>query len=168
MAELEIVTERSGHVLDGGVVLAWCPTYKVMGKIRHLAQSVVVLVEWMPREYEGWAKLAGAYNVVTGEVMASGLSEAGLKALKAVSKATTAPPPAQQIEILFDIITRRAVRRARLDQRPDRTYPHPTAGAERGLDGHKIDIEVRTGGAIANHVQANSDWHRNLSDLIDP
>ncbi|GHE36781.1 hypothetical protein GCM10017673_44140 [Streptosporangium violaceochromogenes] len=32
LAKVEIVTERSGFVRDGGVVLAWCPTHKVIEK----------------------------------------------------------------------------------------------------------------------------------------
>jgi hypothetical protein len=75
LAKLTIVTERSGYVEDGGVVLAWCPTYKVMEKLQRLEKSVIVLVEWTPREFEAWAKLVGAYNVVTGEVMDAGLSD---------------------------------------------------------------------------------------------
>jgi hypothetical protein len=84
LAKLEIVTERTGHPQDGGVVLAWCPTYKVMEKLQHLEKSVLVLVEWIPGEFEAWAKLRGAYNVVTGEVMNAGLSEDALKALERV------------------------------------------------------------------------------------
>lgn len=53
LAKLEIVTERSGRVSDGGVVLAWCPRYKTMEKAQHLEKSVVVLVEWVPGEFEG-------------------------------------------------------------------------------------------------------------------
>lgn len=82
--KLPVVTERSGSVQDGGVVLAWCPTYKVMGKVHHLTKSIVVLVEWPTARFEGWAKLVGAYNIVTGAVMESGLSEAGIKALKGI------------------------------------------------------------------------------------
>lgn len=80
-AKLPIVSERSGYVTDGGVVLVWCPSYKVMRKVYRLKKSVVVLVEWPPESLQGWAKLVGAYNVVTGEVMQSGLSEAGMQAL---------------------------------------------------------------------------------------
>jgi hypothetical protein len=40
LAKLPIVTERSGAVVDGGVVLAWCPSHKVMEKVRHLRKSV--------------------------------------------------------------------------------------------------------------------------------
>ena len=74
LAKLGIVTERSGRVSDGGVVLAWCPRYKTMEKAQHLEKSVVILVEWIPGEFEGWAKLNQAYNVVTGEVMDAALS----------------------------------------------------------------------------------------------
>lgn len=81
LSRLPIVTERSGAVEDGGVVLAWCPTYKVMEKMRHLKQSVVILVEWPPERFEGWAKLVGAYNALTGELMESGLSKGGLEIL---------------------------------------------------------------------------------------
>ncbi len=84
LAKLDIVTERSGYPQDGGVVLAWCPTYKVMEKIQHLEKSVVVLVEWIPGEFNAWAKLVGAYNVTTGDVMDAGLSPDALKALESI------------------------------------------------------------------------------------
>src|SRR4051794_30432755 len=64
-----IVSERSGYIQDGGVVLAWCPRHKTMEKLQHLETSVVVLVEWIPGEMEAWAKVNGAYNVVTGKMM---------------------------------------------------------------------------------------------------
>jgi len=83
-AELDIVTERSGYPQDGGVVLAWCPTHKVMEKIQRLGQSVVVLVEWIPGEFNAWARLHGAYNVVTGEVMDAGLSPEASEALEGI------------------------------------------------------------------------------------
>ncbi|UUW88646.1 hypothetical protein [Pimelobacter simplex] len=81
LAKLEIVTERSGQVSDGGVVLAWCPRFKTMEKAQHLEQSVVILVEWIPGEFEGWAKLNQAYNVVTGKVMDAALTPAAVEAL---------------------------------------------------------------------------------------
>lgn len=84
LARLPIVTERSGHVVDGGVVLAWCPTYKVMEKVRHLDKSVLVLVEWPPERFAGWGKLAGACNALTGEVMASGLTATGRDVLEQI------------------------------------------------------------------------------------
>src|SRR5664280_798773 len=71
LAKLDIVTERSGFPQDGGVVLAWCPTYKVMEKVQHLEHSVVVLVEWLSGEFDAWAQVVGAYNVVIGQVMLS-------------------------------------------------------------------------------------------------
>lgn len=85
LAKLPIVTERTGYVADGSVVLAWVPTRKAMKKVDGLKKSIVILVEWPAESYEAWAKLAGAYNVVTGEVMSAGLSEAGLKALEGVA-----------------------------------------------------------------------------------
>lgn len=71
------VTERSGSVVDGGVVFAYCPTYKVMRKVTRLEKSIIIVVEWPTESYEGWARLVGAYNVVTGAVMSSGLTDAG-------------------------------------------------------------------------------------------
>ncbi len=82
--KLTIVTDRSGTVVEGGVVLAWCPTRKVMDKVHHLEKSVVILVEWPTENHSAWAKLVGAYNVATREVMKSGLTEAGMKALEGV------------------------------------------------------------------------------------
>ena len=84
LAKQIIVTERSGHVADGGVVLAWCPRHKTMEKLHHLEKSVVVLVEWIPGEMEGWAKLNQAYNVMTDEVMDAGLSEEVVEVLERI------------------------------------------------------------------------------------
>lgn len=84
LAKLEIVTERSGYLDDGGVILAWCPTYKAMEKTHHLHKSVIVLVEWIPGEFAAWAKLNGAYNIATGEVMTAGLSAEARKALEMI------------------------------------------------------------------------------------
>lgn len=83
-AKLPVVTERSGGVVDGGVVLAWCPTPKVMDKVHRLDKSVVILVEWPTENYEAWAKLVSAYNVVTKKVMQSGLTDIGMKALEGI------------------------------------------------------------------------------------
>lgn len=85
LAKCDIVTERSGYPQDGGVVLAWCPTYKVMEKVQHLQHSVVVLVEWIPGEFEAWAKLLGAYNVITRETMDADLGAEASKALGAIA-----------------------------------------------------------------------------------
>lgn len=85
LAKLDIVTERSGYVDDSGVVLAWCPTYKVIEKIQQREKSIVVLVEWIPGEFDAWAKLVGAFNVVTGEVMDGGLSAEALEALEPIA-----------------------------------------------------------------------------------
>lgn len=79
-----IVTERSGSVDDGGVVLAWCPRHKTMEKLQHLERSAVVVVEWIPGEMEAWAKLSKAYNVVTGEVMDAGLSDEAVEVLERI------------------------------------------------------------------------------------
>ena len=84
LAKLEIVTERSGYPQDGGVVLAWCPTYKVMEKAQRLETSMVVLVEWIPGEFDSWAKVHRAYNVVIGEVMDAGLSPEAANALEGI------------------------------------------------------------------------------------
>ncbi len=84
LAKLDIVTERSGFPQDGGVVLAWCPTYKVMEKVQHLEHSTVVLVEWIPGEFDAWARVVGAYNVVTGQVMNADLSAESSEALECI------------------------------------------------------------------------------------
>lgn len=81
LAKLPIVTERSGSVPDGGVVLAWCPRHKSMEKLHHLEKSVVVLVEWIPGEMAAWARLHEAYDVVTDEVMELGLDEEAIELL---------------------------------------------------------------------------------------
>ncbi|WP_205781386.1 hypothetical protein [Planctomonas deserti] len=84
LAKLPIVTERTGTVVDGGVVLAFVPTRKVMAKVHHLSESIVIMVEDPSERFEAWARLVGAYNVLTRKVMSSGLSEAGTKALDGV------------------------------------------------------------------------------------
>jgi len=81
---LPVVTERSGSIQDGGVVLAWCPTNKVLEKISHLTKSIVVAVEWPTNPINGWAKLVGAYNVLTHAVVKSTTTEAGSKALEGI------------------------------------------------------------------------------------
>lgn len=78
------VTERSGSVVDGGVVFAYCPTYKVMRKATRLQKSVIIVVEWPTESYEGWARLVGAYNVVTGAVMSTSLTDAGRRELDGI------------------------------------------------------------------------------------
>jgi hypothetical protein len=55
-----------------------------MEKVQHLKESVVVLVEWIPGEFDAWAKLVGAYNVATSEVMDAGLSPDALEALESI------------------------------------------------------------------------------------
>lgn len=84
LAKLDIVTDRSGYVEDGGVVLVWCPRYKTMEQAKHLEKSVIVLVEWIPGEFESWAKLVGAYNAVSGKAMDAELSEATRHALDGI------------------------------------------------------------------------------------
>lgn len=84
LAKLTIVTERSGHIADGGVVLVWCPRFKTMEKLHHLESSTIVLVEWIPGEMEPWAKVTGAYSVATGEVMDADLSAEAQKALEGI------------------------------------------------------------------------------------
>lgn len=84
LAMQDVVTARSGCVRDGGLVLAWCPTHKVMEKVQHLEKSVVMLVEWSPREFEAWARLRGAYNVVTGTTMDAALSTEALYAMEGI------------------------------------------------------------------------------------
>lgn len=81
LAAQKIVTERSGYVPSGSVVVAWCPTRKVMQKVVTQEATVVVLVEPAPTSFDAWAKLVGAYNVVTGVVMDAALTDASRKAL---------------------------------------------------------------------------------------
>lgn len=84
LAKQTIVTERSGHIADGGVVLVWCPRYKTMEKLHHLEKSILVLVEWIPGEMEAWAKLNQAYNIITDKVMDAGLSEEAVEVLERI------------------------------------------------------------------------------------
>lgn len=84
LKKVPAVTERSGSVVDGGVVFAYCPTYKVMSKVTRLEKSIVIVVEWPTESYEGWARLVGAYNAVTGAVMSTNLTDAGHKELDGI------------------------------------------------------------------------------------
>lgn len=84
LAKQTIVTERSGYIEDGGVVLAWCPRHKTMEKLHHLEKSVVVLVEWVPGQMAAWAKINEAYNILTGEVMESGLDKETTELLEGI------------------------------------------------------------------------------------
>lgn len=84
LGKVPIVTERSGNVVDGGVVFAYCPTYKVMNKITGLKKSIILVVEWPTESYEGWARLVGAYNVATGAVMSTNLTDEGRKELDGI------------------------------------------------------------------------------------
>lgn len=81
--KLNIVTERSGFVPENSVVIAWCPSRKVMQKVND-RKNFVVLVEWPSERFEAWAKLVGAYNVVTREVMSANLNNEAVKALEGV------------------------------------------------------------------------------------
>lgn len=81
--KLNIVTERSGFVPENSVVIAWCPSRKVMQKV-YDRKNFVVLVEWPSERFEAWAKLVGAYNVVTREVMSANLNNEAVKALEGV------------------------------------------------------------------------------------
>lgn len=85
LAKLPIVTERTGIVADVGVVLAFVPTRKVMAtEVHRRSKSIVIMVEDPSERFEAWARLVGAYNVLTRKVMSAGLSEAGTKALDCV------------------------------------------------------------------------------------
>ncbi|MCB8045021.1 hypothetical protein JM654_15365 [Microbacterium oxydans] len=81
--KLNIVTERSGFVPENSVVIAWCPSRKVMQKV-YDRKNFVVLVEWPSERFDAWAKLVGAYNVVTREVMDAGLNDAATAALEGI------------------------------------------------------------------------------------
>lgn len=81
--KLNVVTERSGFIRENGVVIAWCPTRKAMQKL-YDRKNIVVLVEWPSERLDAWAKLVGAYNVVTREVMSTGLNDAAVKALEGI------------------------------------------------------------------------------------
>lgn len=82
--KLNVVTERSGFIGENGVVIAWCPSRKVMQKL-YDRKNIVVLVEWPSERFEAWAKLVGAYNVMTGEVMSTGLNDIATKALEGIA-----------------------------------------------------------------------------------
>lgn len=84
LGKAPVVTERSGRIIDGGVVFAYCPTYKVMSKTTRLKKSIIVVVEWPTEACEGWARLVGAYNVVTGAVMSTNLTDEGRKELDGI------------------------------------------------------------------------------------
>jgi hypothetical protein len=81
--KLTVVTERSGNVGNNGVVIAWCPTRKVMQKV-YGQKNIVVMVEWPSDRFEAWAKLVGAYNVVSRQPMRSNLNDEAMKALEGI------------------------------------------------------------------------------------
>lgn len=83
LSKQHIVTERSGHIPDNTVVVAWCPTRKLLQRLSR-TKNVVLLVEPTSMSFDAWAKLTGAYNVATGEVMATGHDEAATKALEGI------------------------------------------------------------------------------------
>jgi len=84
LRKCDSVSERSGYADDGGVVLAYYPTYKVLEKIRHLSKSAVVMLEFPTESQEGWARLHGAYNVTTGEVIHAELTDGDRETLKQI------------------------------------------------------------------------------------
>lgn len=83
LSRQNLVTERSGYVPDDTLVIAWCPTRKLMQKV-HSDKNIVLLVEAPSTSFEAWAKLVGAYNLVTREVMATGLNDDAYAALKGI------------------------------------------------------------------------------------
>ncbi len=76
-----VVTEREGAVQDGGVVLVYRPTYRLVRKFAQLTDSIVVLVEWQEPSFEGWARSVGAFNVVSGRVEGPRMSETGRRCI---------------------------------------------------------------------------------------
>jgi hypothetical protein len=79
-----VVTERSGDVRDGGIVLVYCPSNKLMDKISRLEKSIVVLVEWANTSHSGWAKLHEAFDVSNERLMESDLNDGARKTLDAI------------------------------------------------------------------------------------
>ncbi|MFC6023848.1 hypothetical protein ACFP2T_47815 [Plantactinospora solaniradicis] len=55
-----------------------------MEKVQRLEKSVVVLIEWIPGEFDAWATLHDAYNVLTNEVMGAGLRPEAIDALEGI------------------------------------------------------------------------------------
>lgn len=76
-----VVTEREGTVVDGGIVLAYCPSHQLARKFVHLENSLIIVAEWRKASFLGWARLVGAHNVVTGELLSDGLSADGRRAV---------------------------------------------------------------------------------------
>lgn len=84
LASQNVVTERSGYVPNDAVVIVWCPTPKLMQKLDVDQARAVVLIEPASTRFEAWAKLVGAYNVVTREVMDAGLNDDAHEALAGI------------------------------------------------------------------------------------
>lgn len=81
LARCASVSERRGCARDGGAVLAFYPSYEAMAKVQHLTESIVIGLEWPTEPLHGSARLHEAYNVVTGEVMSSKLTDASRETL---------------------------------------------------------------------------------------
>lgn len=84
LASQNVVTERSGYVPGDAVVIAWCPTPKLMQKLDVDKARAVVLIEPASTRFEAWAKLVGAFNVVTRKATDAGLTDGAREALAGV------------------------------------------------------------------------------------
>lgn len=74
------------------MVIAWKPLETTTRKhVYRLKQSVVELVEWAQPTFEPCARIKGAYNVVTGEVMPHGLGDDALEYFEEVVLTGTVP-----------------------------------------------------------------------------
>lgn len=83
LSKQSIVTERSGFIPENTLVVAWCPTRKLLQKLSS-TKNIVLLVEPASTSFEAWAKLVGAIDVTTGEVLSANLTDAAVKALKGI------------------------------------------------------------------------------------
>lgn len=84
LATQNVVTERSGYVPHDAVVIAWCPTRKLMQKLDIEKVRAVILIEPAATQYLAWAKLVGAYDVLGREVMDAALTDPAREALAGV------------------------------------------------------------------------------------
>lgn len=84
LASQTVVTERSGYVPHGAVVVAWCPTPKLMQRLDIRKARAVILIEPAMTRFDAWAKLVGAQNALTREVMDARLTHAAEEALAGI------------------------------------------------------------------------------------
>lgn len=80
-----VTTNKYGSAPSNQVTLAWLPNRRTMSKhIYSRNQKALVLVEEIDTPLNAWARVVGAFNLDTEEVMSHGFSSEAHKALSAL------------------------------------------------------------------------------------